>query len=136
MARMPRLDDEPALVASVVDADHAPRAAAATASNTMRKIISNLDIDDLAEPEPARDGQDPGDDQAHDPEEVVRQRLQVVELDQVDREGEHGRGQAEHHGREPAFGCEGAQLAADPLALDHRVGDGVEQDGEVSTDLP
>ena len=60
---MPRLDDDPALVASVVDADHAPRAAAATARITMSAIISNLDVDDFSEPEPSDDGQDPGDDQ-------------------------------------------------------------------------
>ena len=37
--------------------------------------------------------------------------------------------------RQPALGGERLQLAADALALHHRVGDGVEQHGQVSADL-
>src|SRR5690242_3214539 len=97
----------------VVDAAHAPATTAATASRTMRAIISDLDVDDATEPEPADDRQHDRDHQPENSDEVVEQRLEVVGLDEPDGESEHGRDQAQDDRRHPAFGGERAELAAD-----------------------
>ena len=83
-ARAERRDPE--RVSSVVDAAHAPHPMAATASTTMSAIISDLDVDDAAQPEPSDDRHDHGEDQADDPEKIVHERLQVRRLDEPDRE--------------------------------------------------
>src|SRR5215475_9653012 len=111
-----------------VDADHAPSKTAPTARARIRmSSISDLDVDDLAEPEPADDGRDTGADDGDHAPGVIEQPFDVVGLQDVDDDADDERHQAQDHGAQAAFGGERTNLAPDAFALLHRVGHGFEQ---------
>ena len=72
-----------------------------------------------------------------DPDRLLDQRVEVVGVHDQDDRGECRTGSPPRiHGGQAALGRERPDLAPDPLALGDRVGDGVEELGEVPADLP
>src|SRR4051794_24812168 len=112
----------------------APTAAAITRA-IINGVTSHLDLEDLAQPDEADEGHDAARDDGHDPERLLEQHAHVVGLDQVEHTGEHDREQPEDPPREASFCRQRPDLEAQPLPLGHRVRHGVEQLGQVATDL-
>src|SRR4051812_16669344 len=99
-------------------------------------FTSHLDLDHASEPEGADAEQDQRRHEHHDPEQRRPQRPQVGRVRQREVDEEDHREAPEDPPREPALGREHLDLAAQPLALAQRVGDGHEELGEVAADVP
>src|SRR6476659_6176885 len=116
----------------------ATRTSASTTSITpMRKnrITSHLHLRESAHPEHADAEQRRGPEQHQPADRLGEERHDVVTVGAHEIEQEHRRETAEHPGRHLALGRESGDLATHVLALTHGRGDGVEQLGEVASDL-
>src|SRR4051795_10297259 len=121
-----------------------PRATAKSAPPMRRTIElsmnqswgwSDLDVDDLAHPEEAHDHRDDGGDEHPDADGIGEEHADVLRVEDVHDDAEAGRQAAEHDGAHAAFSGERGDVTAEALALDHGVGHGHQELGQVATDL-
>src|SRR5436305_218765 len=101
MARSERC--APECASMLVDTAQDPSDTADTASRTISTIISNLDVDDLAQPEPTEDLEREGAGHGDDPDGVVPERMEIRRLQQPDHQEQQRGDRAEHDRGEPAF---------------------------------
>src|SRR3954447_23124261 len=97
--------------------------------------LSDPDVDDLPHPQVADAGRHDGGAQEDVADRGGEELAGVVLV-----HGEHDRPEPDGEGDEdvgthPALGCEARHVATQALPLDHGLGDGEEELGEVATDL-
>src|SRR3954453_6493589 len=112
-----------------------PAAATSPASANVKMSTSDLDFDDLLEPEGAE-----RDHNANDPDHrpagvAVKESVDVRGRCEHQDPAQDERRQGEHPAGHAALGCQGVDLAAQPIAFANRLGDDVEHLGHVPADL-
>src|SRR5579875_389082 len=108
---------------------------AAMQPTTSSSTVSHLDPDRLGQPPDPQELQHESSHQRHLPPQRVEQGADVGAVDQVHETADGERQDAEDPGAQPALRRQGPNLSSKPLALDHGVGDRVEDLRQVAAHL-